>query len=117
MNFLDKVGMKAALGRLQKSGLAPSTAKAMDYETAAIPGSTTGAGLLLITDEAFYFGLHNSFTGHNRVEFQDIGETKVDRSGKAATYSVYLSDGQLIMRLFVSTARPSFIEKFQKLGK
>lgn len=117
VSFLDKIGMKSALGRLQKSGLAPSNAKAIDYETAATPGSTAGAGVFLITDEALYFGLHESLTGHHRIDFSDIGETKVERSGISATYSLYRNDGQLLVNLYVRSARPSFIEKFLALGK
>lgn len=111
------MGMKAALGRLQKSGLAPSNATAIDYETAATPGSTAGSGLFLITNEALYFGLHDSLTGHHRIEFSDIGETKVERSGISATYSLYRRDGQLLVELYVRSARTSFIERFQALGK
>lgn len=111
------MGMKAALGRLQKSGLAPRNATAVDYETSAIPGRTTGAELFLITNEALYFGRHDSLTGHHRIEFSDIGETKVERSGNSATYWLYRRDGQLLVELYVRSARLSFIENFQMLGK
>jgi hypothetical protein len=109
--------MKAALSRLQKLGLAPKNAKALDYETAVTPGNSTGAGLFLITDEALYFGLHNSLSGHHRIEFSDIGKTKVERLGNSATYSLYRIDSQLLVSLYVQSAKPSFIEKFQLLGR
>jgi len=116
MSFLDKIAMKAAMKRLVDSGVAPSTANPIDYDTAATPGNTTGTEVLLITDEALYYGLNDKLFGHHRIPFETIGRTSVTTERNSATYEAFNHEGQIIFRVFVRTARKSFIDRFRNLG-
>lgn len=107
--------MKQALKRLQQTGIAPSRATPIDYDSAASPGATTGRGILLLTDEALYLGGHNQI-GAQRIPLEEIGSTSVNLFGRAGSYLVYDRSGALIANLAVSTARPSFVSVFQVLG-
>ena len=108
--------MKAALQRLQDAGVAPLTAMPIDYNSAATPGNVLGTGLLMITDEALYFGKNGSLFGHFRIPFDDIGQTVVRRDRNAANYIVIDKTGREVVNLYVRAARKSFIEKFERLG-
>lgn len=116
MNFLDKIAMKAALQRLVEAGVAPKSGKPIDYDTAATPGNTSGTQVLLLTDEALYLGLNDKLFGHHRIPFETIGKTEVTRERNSATYEAFNTNGELLFRVFVRTARASFIERFRNLG-
>jgi hypothetical protein len=138
MSFVDKAGMKVAPGRLQEAVIAPREAKPIEYDTAATPGNTTGTGPFPLTDKALYFGTHSFHISRTRVpiyeegllwaqqhgglihgqriSFDELRVTKVERNGNSSIYELYDKSRTLFVRLDVRTCRRSFGEKFLALG-
>ena len=112
MSFLDKMAMKQALKRLQEDGVAPSDATPIDYDSAAFPGSALGSGILLLTNEAIYFGIHGSRKAR-RIPLSDIGRTAIVGN----VYSVLDKTNNEVIRLEIRSPRSSFQAHFLVLGK
>ena len=114
MSLLDKMAMNTAMKRLKDYHIAPKDAKPIDYDTAARPGYSQGSGILLLTNEALYFGLMGKGSeGAKRIPLDDIGSTEIRNDD----YLVLDKDKNLIISLQILSKRKNFKTLFLQLGR
>lgn len=112
--------MKAAMKRLQDSGVAPSGEIPIDFDSGAAPGNVNRQVILLLTDRALYLGSHNA-SGGKRLERSSIGGIDFEAFGKAVHYVVFEKDRNIWADVTFPNGRKSFNAQVrslqQELGK
>ena len=114
MNFLEKMGMKTAMKRLQDSGVAPSGEIPIDFDSGATPGNVNGQVILLLTDRALYLGSHNA-AGGKRLDLSSIGGINIEVFGKAVHYVVFEKSNNIWADVTFPSGRKSFNAQVHRL--
>lgn len=114
MNFLEKMGMKATMKRLQDSGVAPAREIPIDFDSGATPGNVNGQEFLLLTDRAMFLGSHNT-SGGKRLERSSMGDIDVEAFGKAVHYVVFDKTNNVWADTTFPNGRKSFDTQVHRL--
>jgi len=117
MGFLDKTAMRTAYRRLVSAGVAPSGETPLDFDTAAMPGRTAGASILMLTDQALYAGFMGR-PGGRRLPLDSVAliDTASPRP-HAVQFTVFDTDGDPFGRWLFDPARDSFTLAMQNLSR